>query len=234
MLMVIDLIKALGFPQDSGPIYKETIAGRFPVEPFNTFSNLIFLFIIIYFGIQVYKNIKNHLFLAWVLPVIGLSFVGGTIYHATRSHEIWLLLDWVPIMLLSLAAAIYFIYLWRDTWAQRILLVVIILTSFFGLRMLPLPIGLTISLGYLITALTILVPVLGYLYKSRWRNARYIIIAFSIFGLAVFFRILDKRLDIELFWMGTHWLWHFFGGLAVFFLIKYIFEDNKAQAINIS
>ena len=91
------------FPQDSGPIYLETVEGRFPIEPFNTYSNLIFSFLIIYWGIKVYKNPKQHQFLAWVLPIIGTSYIGGTIYHATRSREFWLRLDWMPIMLLCAA-----------------------------------------------------------------------------------------------------------------------------------
>ena len=88
------------FPNDSGPIYLETTQGGFPVEPFNTFSNTIFLLLIIYWSLRVYRNPGQHKFLAWVLPVIGVSYIGGTVYHATRSHEFWLRLDWMPIMLL--------------------------------------------------------------------------------------------------------------------------------------
>lgn len=98
------------FPQDSGPIYQETIAGRFPVEPFNTISNFLFLLIILYFSRKVYANYKQHLFLAYCLPVLFIGFIGGTLYHATRSAEIWLLLDWVPIVLLCIATAIYFCF----------------------------------------------------------------------------------------------------------------------------
>jgi len=27
--------------------------------------------------------------------------------------------------------------------------------------------------------------------------------------------------------MGTHWLWHTFGGIAVFFLLYYIYKDEQ-------
>ncbi|HEA31071.1 MAG TPA: hypothetical protein ENH91_13945 [Leeuwenhoekiella sp.] len=222
------------FPNDSGPIYKETIAGRFPVEPFNTYSNLIFLFIVIYFGLKVYKKPQNHPFLIWILPIIAIAFIGGTVYHATRSAQIWLLMDWVPIMIASLAAVIYFIIKWTNTWRQRIISACIIIGVFFALRDLPLPSHLRLSFGYLITALAIAVPVVGYLYKTRWHNVRDVIYAFSLFGLAVLFRILDKRMNLDFFWMGTHWLWHSFGGLAVFFIIKYIYKDNNRVANGIS
>ncbi|MCR9263735.1 MAG: ceramidase [Flavobacteriaceae bacterium] len=214
----------LKFPNDSGPIYLETLDGRWPVEPFNTYSNLIFLLIIIYWGIRVYKHPKEHLFLAWVLPVIAISYIGGTIYHATRSHEFWLKLDWMPIMLLCAALVIYFIFKVVRTWWQRLLLVFLLLGTSYMLRILPIPPGWRISLGYVITAATILLPLVGYLIKTQGKNAILVITAFTIFSVAILFRSIDKSQSF--FPMGTHWLWHFFGGVAVHFLIAYIFKDN--------
>ncbi len=212
------------FPQDSGPIYMETAEGRFPIEPFNTYSNLIFLVLIIYWGIKVYRNPKQHQFLAWVLPIIGISYVGGTVYHATRSHEFWLRLDWMPIMLLCAALVIYFIFkLVKSGW-QRFLLITVLLGASFLLRVLPIPTGLRISIGYVITAATILVPIVWYLVKTRSKNMGYVIVAFLIFAVAIFFRSID--LHQNFFPMGTHWLWHILGGIAVHFLIAYIFKDN--------
>ncbi len=234
MLAVTLMQAATTFPNDSGPIYKETIQGRFPVEPFNTFSNLIFLFIVIYFGLKVYREPKKHPFLVWALPVIGLGFIGGTVYHASRSAEIWLLLDWVPITALSLAGVVYFIFKWMETWPKRLLLIALMSFVFVGLRALPFPVKIQITLGYIITALTVAVPILGYLYKSQWRNVGYVMMAFGIFGIAVFFRFLDRRMSIDFFWMGSHWLWHIFGGTAVFFLIQYIYKDNARDAQGIS
>ncbi|MEL6975945.1 MAG: hypothetical protein AAGL29_11185 [Bacteroidota bacterium] len=212
------------FPNDSGPIYKETFGGGIIAEPFNTFSNLVFVAILMYWGQKVYKNTKQHLFLAWVLPIIGLSFIGGTIYHGTRSHEFWLLLDWVPIMLLCAAAVIYFIFkIVEPTW-QRMLIILVVLGVSFLVRALPVPPQFKISLGYIITALTVLAPILVYQFKTRFRFFPYLILAFGIFGLAVFFRTID--LTQTFLSIGTHWLWHFFGGVAVHCLIAYIFKDN--------
>ena len=212
------------FPKDSGPVYLETMEGQFPVEPFNTFSNLIFLFLIIYWGIKVYRNPKQHQFLAWVLPIIGISYVGGTVYHATRSHEFWLRLDWMPIMLLCAAVVIYFIFKLVKSWWRRIIWIVILLGASFLLRILPIPIGLRISLGYVITAATILIPIAWYLIRTKGKNITLVVTAFIIFAIAIFFRSIDLHQDF--FPMGTHWLWHLFGGIAVHFLIAYIFKDN--------
>lgn len=125
------------FPQDSGPIYLETVEGRFPVEPFNTYSNLIFLVLVIYWGLKVYRNPKEHQFLAWILPIIGASYIGGTIYHATRSHEFWLRLDWMPIMLLCGALVIYFIFKLVSLWWQRLLLIIVLLGASFYFGFCP-------------------------------------------------------------------------------------------------
>jgi len=231
--MLLSLLQEV-FPNDTGPIYKETIAGRFPVEPFNTYSNLIFLFIVIYFGIKIYKKPKNQWFLMVALPFIFIGYVGGTLYHGLRNEEAWLLLDWVPIRGLSFAAVLYFIFKWKKTWGKRLIFIGLIGAAFIGLRYLPLPAQLEHNIGYLISALSILIPIIGYLFKTKGRHLRPVVTAFVIFTLAVLFRFLDKRLDFEFFWMGTHWLWHLLGGTAVFFILQYIYRDNKAQAADIS
>ncbi|AWX44334.1 hypothetical protein HME9304_01334 [Flagellimonas maritima] len=218
------LLLLQNFPNDSGPIYRETLEGRLIIEPYNTFSNTIFVIILWYWGYRVYKNPRQHLFLALVLPVIAVSYIGGTIYHATRSHEFWLLLDWVPIMLLCMAMIIYFILKIVSKPWHRILLLIIFFGASFGLRILPIPKALRISTGYVITALTVVVPIIWYLFKTKFINVQWVIFAVLIFSLAVFFRSIDLKQSV--FQMGTHWLWHFFGGVAVHCLIAYIFKDN--------
>lgn len=222
------------FPNDTGPVYKETVAGRFPVEPFNTYSNFIFLFIVIYFFLHIYNKPKQHWFLVVTIPLIFVGYIGGTLYHGLRSAELWLLLDWVPIRGLSFLAVLYFILKWKETWGQRLLFIIGISAAFIGLRYLPVPENIEHNLGYLISALSILIPVLGYLSKTKWRYAGWVFAGFGIFACAIAFRFIDQRLDFEMFWMGTHWLWHLLGGTAVFCILNYILLDNKAQAAEIS
>lgn len=213
------------FPNDSGPIYQETIAGRLPVEPFNTFSNLIFIFIIIYFARKIYKEPKQHLFLVFCLPIVFISWIGGTMFHGTRSHEFWLALDWMPIMFLCLAVILYFIWkIYDGLWKRIAMFLGLIFLSFLP-RLIPLENTYRISFGYFITAITVIIPFVTYAYKTQWKNARYIVLGFSIFALAVLFRTLDSI--VELLPMGTHWLWHTFGGVAVFFLLLYIYKDKQ-------
>ncbi len=104
------------FPNDAGPIYQETIEGRIPVEPFNTFSNLIFIIIIIYFLIKIKNNTKKHPFFLFVLPIIFISWIGGTMFHGTRIHNFWLFLDWLPIMFLCFSVIVYLIFKFKKIW----------------------------------------------------------------------------------------------------------------------
>ncbi|MDT0676433.1 hypothetical protein [Autumnicola musiva] len=217
------LFTLLSFPNDSGPIYQETIAGRFPVEPFNTFSNLFFLVFAVYFARKVYPDYKKQLFLAYSLPVLFVGFIGGTIYHATRSHEIWLIMDWLPILLLCLAVAVYFIFLSSRLLWQRLTLAVVALLLVFGVRYIPFG-KFQVSMNYVGTALGLLLPVFIYLYKTRFRYWGTISLAILSFSIALIFRVLDKFMDnLE---MGTHWLWHSFGAISVFFLMSYIFKNS--------
>lgn len=214
-----------GFPNDSGPIYQETVEGRIPVEPFNTFSNLIFIAMLIFFWMKIRKNPKQHPFFLFAIPVIFISWIGGTIYHATRSHEFWLVLDWLPIMLVCLGGIIYFISKIKERWWERFLLFFSLLVLSFLPRLISLPNVYRISFGYAITAITVLTPFIWYAYKTNWKNAQLILFGTLIFVVAVTFRTLDNT--IQLLPMGTHWLWHTFGGIAVFFLLLYIYKDSE-------
>ncbi|MBQ4822133.1 ceramidase domain-containing protein [Aquimarina sp. MMG016] len=213
-------------PNDSGPIYRETLMGRLPVEPFNTISNLIFLFIIIYFSIRIYKNVKQHTFLAFCIPVLTVGFIGGTLFHGTRSHQVWLFMDWIPILILCSAAVFYFIFKLYKKWWQRLLALVVIFTASFAIRFLPIPEVIRTSLGYVITAITMLFPIVLYLIKTKGKNKELVIFAVLSFVTAISFRSIDKLLDAEMLYMGTHWLWHLFGGISVFFLMLYTYRDK--------
>lgn len=214
------------FPKDSGPIYRETIAGRFPAEPFNTLSNFLFLAIIIYFSLKIYRNYRQHGFLSFVIPVLFIGFIGGTVYHATRSHEIWLLLDWVPILMLCLAASFYFCIKTGNNRWSRLGLSALVVLLMFGTRFVRWPGNLSISIGYIASALGVLFPIVLYLFRTRFRNSIQVVLAVCSFALAISCRYLDLRSDFLP--MGTHWLWHSFGALAVFFLMQYIYLDNTA------
>lgn len=217
----------LGFPEDSGPLYTETLPGTFPVEPYNTHSNLIFLAIIIYFFIKTSKNPSIHKFLRyWVLPILFIGYVGGTLYHGLRNHEAWLLMDYLPILILTISAVFYFIFKFSKTWWRRFLLVGFFIGGSFGLKYVPFSLNYTESIGYVITAFSVLLPIYLYLYKVNYKHGSWVALSAITFALAVFFRVSDR---FGFLLMGTHWLWHLAGGTAVFFMFNFIYLDSKSH-----
>jgi hypothetical protein len=61
-------------PLDQGPTYIETIMGRFPVEPWNTASNLLFLVIILYWVWRLKGQIRAHRFIAGADHQLGRGY----------------------------------------------------------------------------------------------------------------------------------------------------------------
>jgi len=66
--------------------------------------------------------------------------------------------------------------------------------------------------------------VITYFLTTRSANWVYILLAFLSFGFAISFRVLDGFMYVIP--MGTHWLWHSFGALSVFFLMSFIYRDR--------
>ena len=221
------LLFLIDFPNDSGPVYTETVQGRFPVEPFNTFSNLFFLAIVIYFSYRVYKNFKSQLFLSFALPVLFIGWLGGTIYHATRSHEIWLLMDWVPIDILCLAASLYFAFKASSNKWKVFGLMLLVCLLVLGVRFIPFN-SHGQSYSYIATAIGLLLPIGIHIYQTRFKHSKFMAFAVISFIVAISFRVLDRYIYFS---MGTHWLWHSFGAFSVFFLMKYIYHDAKTSKL---
>jgi hypothetical protein len=217
-------------PNDRGPIYLETLMGRFPVEPWNTYSNLLFLALIVFWFFRVRRDVRDHRFIAYSLPVFVLGWAGGTVYHATRSHNVWLFLDFGPIALLAFAAAIFFWRRQRAPWLVAPLLVIgpvaaigFAASTLDGFRAGP-------WLGFSTLALSILMPVLVNLARTRWKDFALVAGALVGFAVAVTFRSIDLRVPIAFLPMGTHWLWHSFGAVAVHLLMLYIYRGDQRLA----
>lgn len=214
-------------PNDQGPIYLETIMGRFPVEPWNTVSNFLFLAIIVYWVWRLKDDVRTHRFIAGAMPVLIVGWVGGTVYHATRSHDVWLFMDFVPIALLVMAVSMFF---WRRQgvrWWWVPLLVfgpfVVVMT---GMSILDMPRSMRPVAGYPTLAISILLPVAWNLVRERYADWGLVVGALAVFVAAVGFRSIDGRLLLETLPMGTHWLWHSFGAGAVHILIIYIWRSD--------
>lgn len=217
-------------PHDSGPIYRETLMGRLPVEPWNTWSNIIFLFVVVYWAWHVYPTWRQHKFLAAVLPVLFIGFVGGTVYHGTRSHEVWLVMDWLPIVLLCTACMVLFA---RRAGLHRAWLVLLCCAPFI-LRALLVHAHYSPTVvmngGYTAMGILVLVPIILHLRRNQWVGGSWMAASAGCFAAAVTFRSLDHHEAMQWMPMGTHWLWHALGAMAVFFVMGYIWRDDRRRS----
>ncbi len=211
------------FPNDHGPVYAETLAGRFPVEPWSTYSNLIFLLVIIYWAWKT--GLKGPWIIVLCLPIMFVGFIGGTAYHATRSSNVWLVMDYMPILFLSLIASIYF---WnmltsRMAWAFMIVASLFIVSRYLILRAEFLERGLRINAFYSMLAAAIILPALLVSMKRGWKGAGTLAAAVAAFMGAVLCRYYDGAAGRSFLPMGSHFLWHLLGGVSVFLVMQYLF-----------
>ncbi|MCS7027239.1 MAG: ceramidase [Bacteroidia bacterium] len=212
-------------PLDFGPIYKETDLSHWLAEPWNAFSSLSFWIPVFYFGWKIQKNYKNYLFLLSCMPFLFIGGLGSTLFHAFRRYPIFLVMDWLPIMILSLMIMVYFWYQILKKWSYTILVVlftfVLRALVFELIKPYHLPKNAFININYTITTLVIAAPLTVLLIQTKGKNFIWLIGSGICFALAIFFRIIDREQD----WItvGTHWLWHIFCAVGAFFLAQYLY-----------
>jgi len=219
----------MNFPADHGPLYRETFAAAFPAEPWNTASNVVFLLIVMHFLRHTRCDWRRYPMIVLSLPILFTGFASGTVYHATRSHQIWLILDYMPIVILGIAGSYFF---WRQLssfWIAPFLVLGGLVLSGRLHSMLSGPRSLHISLGYCMVALNILVPAVINSGRNKWRGVGLLSIAAVSFAAAVFFRQWDMQSPLSVFPMGTHFLWHIFGGASAFAIMLHIFNSEKTS-----
>ena len=81
-----------------------------------------------------------------------------------------------------------------------------------------------------VVALTILTPLLVHLARTGWKDQALVVGALVGFAVAIGFRSIDLSVPIAFLPMGTHWLWHTFGAVAVHTLILYIHRSDLREA----
>ena len=214
-------------PTDYGPIYAETNLDQLIVEPFNTISNLVFLFIAIYWWRQ--RNSQRFdsqfkLFLTITTPILFIGWLGGSIYHATRSHILWLILDVGPIAVLATLTAFFFWLRILINWKYIFVVIVglFIMARFLLFILVESKETWTVSASYFALSIPIIIPVLYYEFKSQWRTINLLGLCLGLLVVALSFRLLDSSEWVAMnFPVGTHWLWHLLGGLLTHSTVYY-------------
>lgn len=217
---------------DSGPIYAETLHmhGGSIMEPWNAFSSIAIALPALYWAWKLRKELRQYWFLALCMPFLFLNGLGSTLFHATRSSNLLLLMDFLPAAIVTLMVSIY---LWAKAVRKWYYVLTAILVS-MGLRFLMMASfqpPLSINMGYLVGGLTFLIPLVIMLVRMKGRGTGIIVATILSFTLALIFREIDTR-AVDALPMGTHFLWHIATGVGGFLLgsFLYLLASEKAPA----
>lgn len=209
-------------PRDGGMLYAETNLQHIFPEPLNMLTSVLFLLLAIWWSFHIRKEFREHGFLTYALFLLYIGGIGGTIYHGFRQWHFFIMMDWLPIMLLCLSAGIWFIAK-LTRWHYAALLVCLYIGFQFFARQKLLQSGeiqLFININYAVLASFVLFPVLFFLIRTKFENGKWVGFALLAFGTALFFRVADRW---ELLSIGTHFLWHTFGAIAAFCMLQFVY-----------
>lgn len=210
--------------RDGGQPYAETDFSQWIVEPWNFVTALFFTVLALYWIFLLRNKIRQHTFLFSMVILLFIGSIGGSIYHGFRLHRVFLMMDWMPIMLITFAGSFYFfVRLWGKWWPP-----ILLILAYFGVQGLLFSSGVAIqtaiNISYASMAFMVLFPVVWFLKKTGWKNHQLVAAALVSFGLALFSRWADK---FAWFPMGTHFLWHLFGLLAVHLMMRFLYLANE-------
>ncbi|WP_129716782.1 hypothetical protein [Pedobacter sp. SYP-B3415] len=216
-------------PPDGGSLYTETNMLHLFPEPFNTITSCFFLCIAIYWTFKLWGKFKTHTYLSIALILLYIGGIGGTVYHGLRQWSVFIMMDWMPIMLLCVSAGVYFLSkVVRWYFAILIVAAYVAFQFIFRRSMMASDPQFFVNLNYAMMAALVLFPVLAYLIKTNWRFGKWVGFALVAFVFALTFRIADRW---EWLTMGTHFLWHTFGAIAAFCMFRFIYLVNAGQTI---
>lgn len=213
---------------DGGLWYAETDPTRFVVEPFNAASAAVFILMAIGWLMALKGKFAERTFLYIATIILLIGAIGGSLYHAFRSSALFIYLDWVPILVLCVMAATYFLF----HVTKRIGLSLLLMALMLGLQVLVWNIGNTrghynINVNYGLMALTVLLPLTLFMRMKHFRYWGYVAGAIAGFLTALFFRIVDEDLLLP---FGTHFLWHLFGAVSCHLMFLYIYRSYQPES----
>jgi hypothetical protein len=161
--------------------------------------------------------------------LLFLNGLGSTLYHAFRSSEFFLYLDWVPASITSFILASYF---WTQIWRKWYWGISTVLSiNAFGMllmrmfRDVPNFDQFAPNIGYFVVGCSIFTPILLLLIRYKFKYAYLVGLSALFLSLSLLFRTLDYPTPNPFPWLpqGTHFLWHIFSSFAVFSMGYYIY-----------
>ncbi|MFW5761698.1 MAG: ceramidase domain-containing protein [Cyclobacteriaceae bacterium] len=217
----IILLQVVSGP-DEGPIYAESNFDAIIAEPWNALSSLLYLVPAFYWLYKLKGKYGSYPFIAFCIPLLILGGLGSTLFHAFRSSKLLLVMDVLPITILTLAVSIFFWIKVFNKWWQAIFYVIVPVYVLQYLVNAYLDPPDSINISYLLTGINIFVPVLIILRRTGYAKAGLIYLAIFFFGSGIIFRQLDT-LMADYLTMGSHFLWHIFTAAGTFFIAEYIY-----------
>ena len=214
---------------DSGPIYTETDFSNFIVEPWNAISSLAFLIPAIYWAYKLRNDYRQNWFLLYSAALLFIGGTGSTLFHAFRCSKFLIVMDFLPMAILTLSICFYFWFRLLNNW---IIVLLIVIPSFTLRYFLFNRLGNhnSINASYFLSGTLFFLPILLLLIRNKWKGSGLAIACLCSFVVSLFFRQIDAW-HPPLFSIGTHFLWHLFGALGSHLVALFIFqmEDNLTR-----
>ncbi len=221
--------------QDGGPLYHEFVHDAMIKEPWNAISSLSFFIPVIYWIWKLRGEYKQHLIMVAIIPLLFLNGLGSTLYHAFRSSDAFLLLDWMPASAMSILLASYFWSKVLSKWYFGFLAVFV----FYLLGGISIMLFIDESnrdfapnIGYFFVGASFFIPIFILLYRNRFKHLDLIAYGFTFLALSLICRSMDypnPNPFPDLFPQGTHFLWHIFSSFAVFSIGYFIYYYRKME-----
>lgn len=204
-------------------LYCERAAPGLFEEPFNTFTNIVFL--IAAWRAWVTGRDLNALttgtrLLIALLVCIG---IGSTLFHSFATE--WAsLMDVAPILLFQLC------YLWlyvRNLMGRGIGAALGLTTIFLVTVYFTQPFRNVLNGSLLYAPALILLGCLGlYHFQSKKRGRHLLITAMGLLIISLFFRTIDRVVCSDLP-VGTHFIWHLLNGIVLYLVVNALLLNIK-------
>lgn len=224
---------------DGGPLYAETNMHSFIAEPFNAISSLAYLIPAIFWMLRVKSSMKDFPFLVSCLPFLVAGGIGSTLYHAFRTSPYLLMMDVLPIAIVTLMVSIYFwIKVLNKWWQVFFILVPFMFSRFFIFRFissgeipeLQVDRQTAINISYFISGVMIFLPAMILIFRKKFLHSFPLVASCLLFILGLTFRETDSW-QIASMPMGTHWLWHVSTAAGCWFLGEYLYLLRRDEVM---
>lgn len=194
-------------------------------QPINLITNLAFLIS----GWKIYGLLKQHKIISrdlwWLFYGVILVGLGSTIRHY-HSNILTLIIDGLPMLgLICLSVYFFAKYLFKLN-RLRSLLAIFGYVLLMALILITLNKTIRPALVFSLSSQLICLPVVLISRKRRRKTSGLLITATVFFLLAAVAFIADLNYCQKLLF-GTHFLWHIFNGLALYYLSKYFILLSK-------